>query len=99
MSRTATAAQDGLARALDPVHTLADGDTVFALATGRLELPSDRPARVAALVALQAAAAAAVRLAILDGVASASAVHNGSVDLPVWPTPQPRSSGPVVPTE
>ncbi|MCV2396290.1 P1 family peptidase [Actinotalea sp. M2MS4P-6] len=85
VSRTATAAHDGLARALDPVHTLADGDTVFALATGRLELPSDRPARVTSLVALQAAAATAVRLAVLDGVTRATAVHTSRVDLPVWP--------------
>ena len=28
-------ADDGLARALFPSHTLGDGDTVFALATGR----------------------------------------------------------------
>ncbi|MDO8107870.1 P1 family peptidase [Isoptericola sp. b441] len=86
-SRTATAAHDGLARALDPVHTLADGDTVFALATGRFELPSDRPARVASLVALQAAAATAVRLAVLDGVAHATPARTDRVDLPVWPHP------------
>ncbi|HMO10725.1 MAG TPA: P1 family peptidase, partial [Actinotalea sp.] len=84
-SRTATAAHDGLARALDPVHTLADGDTVFALATTRFELPSDRPARVAALIALQAAAAHAVELAVRDGVSRAESVRNGAVDLPVWP--------------
>ena len=28
-------ADDGLARAINPAHTPADGDTVFALATGR----------------------------------------------------------------
>ena len=28
-------ADDGMARAVSPVHTQADGDTVFALATGR----------------------------------------------------------------
>ncbi len=28
-------ADDGLARAINPSHTLGDGDTVFALATGR----------------------------------------------------------------
>ena len=37
-SRTATAAHAGLARALDPVHTLLDGDTVFALATGEIPI-------------------------------------------------------------
>lgn len=86
-SRTATAAHDGIARALDPAHTLVDGDTVVALATGRLELPSDRPARVAALVTLQAAAATVVRLAVLDGVASATPVSTPDGELPVWPFP------------
>jgi L-aminopeptidase/D-esterase-like protein len=31
-------AQDGLARAIYPVHTTLDGDTVFAAATGRRKL-------------------------------------------------------------
>ncbi|HEY6360126.1 MAG TPA: P1 family peptidase [Vicinamibacterales bacterium] len=34
-SRVALMADDGLARAISPSHTLADGDTIFALATGR----------------------------------------------------------------
>ncbi|WP_432497152.1 P1 family peptidase [Kineococcus gypseus] len=87
-SRTATAAHDGLARALEPVHTLSDGDTVFALATGAVPLPTgpgERGERVARLVRLQAAAAEAVRLAVLDGVASAEPVEVGGVLLPRWP--------------
>ncbi len=73
VSRTATAAHAGLARALDPVHTLLDGDTVFALATGARALSGgDRAGRVAALVALQAAAAEAVRRAVLDGLLAAA---------------------------
>ncbi|MEG2604765.1 MAG: P1 family peptidase [Clostridia bacterium] len=35
--RMATCAHDGLARAIRPVHTQMDGDTVFALATGRMD--------------------------------------------------------------
>ena len=35
--RLATVAHDGLARAIAPVHTLSDGDTLFALATGLAE--------------------------------------------------------------
>ena len=35
VSRVALMADDGLARALNPSHTTSDGDTVFALATGR----------------------------------------------------------------
>ncbi|WP_020670748.1 P1 family peptidase [Amycolatopsis nigrescens] len=37
--RLAVAAQDGLARAVRPAHTMFDGDTVFALATGATALP------------------------------------------------------------
>ncbi len=93
-SRTATAAHAGLARALDPVHTLVDGDTVFALATGAVALPSgsspaDRAARVAALVQVQAAAARALELAVLDGIRSATAVRTPAVDLPAWDGPLP----------
>jgi L-aminopeptidase/D-esterase-like protein len=36
VSRVALMADDALARAINPSHTTGDGDTVFALATGRL---------------------------------------------------------------
>ncbi|HEY5835342.1 P1 family peptidase [Streptomyces sp.] len=43
--KLAGTAHDGLARAVRPVHLLSDGDTVFAMATGRRPLvPRDRPA-------------------------------------------------------
>jgi len=38
--RVAIMAQDGLARAIRPVHAALDGDTVFALSTGRIALES-----------------------------------------------------------
>ncbi len=73
--RTASASHAGLARALDPSHTLADGDTVFALATGAVGLDrSTQAAGHSSLIALQSAAAEAVRLAILDGIWQAEAV-------------------------
>lgn len=37
VTRVAWMAQDGLARAVYPVHTLADGDTIFAAATGETD--------------------------------------------------------------
>ena len=46
--RLAVMAQTGLARAIYPVHTPFDGDTVFALSTGRLALQDD-PGALAAL--------------------------------------------------
>jgi L-aminopeptidase/D-esterase-like protein len=39
--RLAMMAQDGLARSIRPVHTPQDGDTIFALATGRHDLGDD----------------------------------------------------------
>ncbi|MEW1805671.1 P1 family peptidase [Pseudarthrobacter sp. NPDC080039] len=73
--RTASASHAGIARALNPSHTLADGDTVFCLATGTLGLDrSDEAARQLSLITLQSAAADVVRLAILDGVASAEGI-------------------------
>jgi L-aminopeptidase/D-esterase-like protein len=73
--RTASASHAGIARALNPSHTLADGDTVFCLATGTVALDrSDEAARQLSLITLQSAAADVVRLAILDGVASAESV-------------------------
>jgi len=73
--RTASASHAGIARALNPSHTLADGDTVFCLATGAVALDrSDEAARQVSLITLQSAAADVVRLAILDGVAGADSV-------------------------
>ncbi|WP_460435320.1 P1 family peptidase, partial [Angustibacter speluncae] len=76
-TRTAAAGHDGLARAIEPVHTLGDGDTVFCLATGAVPPSAAAPdappgwpgaARVAGTGAVQSAAAEAVRLAVLDAV-------------------------------
>jgi len=40
-TKIAQMAHDGLARAISPVHSMADGDTLFALATGSLAAPAD----------------------------------------------------------
>lgn len=83
--RTATAAHAGMARALNPVHTLADGDTIFALATCAEVLVPHPIVPIAALIELQSAAAEAVRLAILDGVAEAEGVATPAGFLPPYP--------------
>lgn len=76
--KTAGVAHDGFARALRPVHTLYDGDTVFALSTGAKPLPSVAPdtpygvdAEAAALSAVHAAAADVVARAVVDAVLAA----------------------------
>jgi L-aminopeptidase/D-esterase-like protein len=52
--RFAIMAADGMARALRPVHTPFDGDSVIALATGRVALEAQRPLALSALGTLAA---------------------------------------------
>ncbi|MBL1287160.1 P1 family peptidase [Streptomyces sp. NPDC057067] len=66
--KLAGTAHDGLARAVRPVHLLTDGDTVFALSTGRLPLP---PEPVAALNGILAAGADTLARAIVKAVRAA----------------------------
>jgi D-aminopeptidase len=64
--RMAEAAQDGVARAIVPAHSITDGDLVFAVATGvRAEVPPQRRAMLghAAAVCLSRAVARAVHAA------------------------------------
>lgn len=53
-TKVAQMAHDGLARTINPIHTASDGDTIFALATGK----SSRPANVTLIGALAAEAMA-----------------------------------------
>jgi L-aminopeptidase/D-esterase-like protein len=68
-SRLATMCHDGLARALAPVHTAVDGDTVFGLSTCARPAP-DLPG----LLALQHAAAEAASRAVVRAVLAAETV-------------------------
>jgi L-aminopeptidase/D-esterase-like protein len=78
--RVAIAAHDGLARTIRPAHTPLDGDTVFALATGAVEVPpaADTPAGLSAemglATAVGAAAADCLARAVLAGVLAAESV-------------------------
>ena len=74
----AVMAQDGLARAIYPAHTTIDGDTVFAVATGRRALaePMD-------LAELGAIAANVLARAIARGVYAADKLPFAGV-LPAW---------------
>jgi L-aminopeptidase/D-esterase-like protein len=94
LTRTGTAAHDGLARALDPVHTLADGDTAFTLSTGQVRLPGDttgaadtRECRDSMLL-IQAAAAHVVHAAVIDAICSATEVTTPAIHLPAYPWPR-----------
>jgi L-aminopeptidase/D-esterase-like protein len=59
--KVAEMAHDGYGRALEPVHTLGDGDVIFSLATGRWEGEAD--ASLVGALAAQAMAEAIVRAA------------------------------------
>jgi L-aminopeptidase/D-esterase-like protein len=84
-----------LARALNPSHTLADGDTVFCLATGTLALDrSSETARQMSLITLQSAAADVVTEAILDGVSRAESVTTPAGEYAAY-GPVVRYQGPI----
>jgi len=61
--RLAIAGHDGLARAINPVHTMSDGDTLFALATGKAAAHPGM--MVLATMAAEAVARATVRAVLL----------------------------------
>ena len=65
-NRLATVSHDGFARTIWPAHTRGDGDAIFALATGVVELED------AGYPALEAMATRAVERAVLRGVRLAS---------------------------
>lgn len=64
-AKMAQMAHDGLARAIDPVHTMLDGDTVFALSTGAAGVAMD-------VTTIGAAAATALAQAVLAAVRAAT---------------------------
>lgn len=78
--RVAIAAHDGLARAIRPSHTPMDGDTIFALSTGAIEvaptgrLPQSISEEAEVTAAVGTAAAECVARAIVVAVLAASAV-------------------------
>ena len=71
LTTLASMAHDGLARAIRPVHTMLDGDTVFTLSTG------DQQGN---LTAIGAAAVDVVAEAIVQAVKHASPLHG----IPAW---------------
>lgn len=80
-SKLATVGHDGLARAIRPAHSMTDGDTVFTLATGAVQLPPPgQPERVLALNALLRAGADVFAAACTHAVLSATTIGHS----PAW---------------
>jgi L-aminopeptidase/D-esterase-like protein len=77
--RLAVMAQDGLARAIRPIHAPFDGDVVFAISTARQPCPDPTPLAVARLGAL---AADVLARAVARGVYEATSWPGG--DVPCW---------------
>lgn len=59
--KVAQMAHDGLARTINPVHTMFDGDTIFALATGKSQQPGN--VSLLGIMAAEAVARAVLRAA------------------------------------
>ncbi|HYL73323.1 MAG TPA: P1 family peptidase [Bryobacteraceae bacterium] len=73
MTKIAQMAHDGLARTINPSHTLSDGDTIFAVATGAVQARANHGA-------IGALAADVMAQAVLRAVKSA----HGIPGLPSW---------------
>jgi L-aminopeptidase/D-esterase-like protein len=82
-NRMAQLAHDGLGRTISPAHTVFDGDTIFALATGARQGPPD-------MLAIGALAADAVAEAVLRAVRAAKGIpgYPAAADFPAK-TPEP----------
>lgn len=65
--RLALVAHDGLARSINPVHTQSDGDTLFALGTGKV-------GKTAGMVLLSAMAAEVTAMAVVRAAMAASSL-------------------------
>jgi len=74
-SRLATVGHDGLARSINPVHTMSDGDTLFALGTGRA-------GKSLGMMVLGTMAAEAVAMAVVRAVLAAQGITAGKLKLP-----------------
>jgi L-aminopeptidase/D-esterase-like protein len=74
-SRLATIAHDGLARAINPVHTMSDGDTLFVLGTGRAKASPG-------MMVLGTMAAEVTARAVVRAIRAAQGVRAGKLHLP-----------------
>ena len=74
-SRLATVGHDGLARSINPVHTMSDGDTLFTLGTGRA-------GKSLGMMVLGTMAAEAVALAVVRAIRAAQGITVGKQRFP-----------------
>jgi putative pantetheine hydrolase len=84
----AAVAHDGLARAVRPVHSLLDGDTIFGVSTGRDEAPSVE--RVKWMNAVLEAGARCFAAACTDAIVHAIATGADPAYRDLCPSAYPR---------
>ena len=87
--RMAMVAHDGLARAIDPIHTLVDGDSIFALSTriaadDRPRLSVTDPTAIAQLETVFAAGARTLSRAIVHAMLAAETVETPAGTIPSY---------------
>jgi L-aminopeptidase/D-esterase-like protein len=82
----ASTAHDGIARSIRPAHTPVDGDTVFALATGAIEVapPADLPAAFSPETALATAVGAAAADCLASAVVGAVIAADSVAGIPTY---------------
>lgn len=96
--KLAGVAHDGMARALRPLHTLSDGDAVFAVATGTSGLPAVAaavaPEHVAntAITEIHSAAADVFTRAIVHAILAAEPLSNEWGQVPSYRALYPRAT-------
>jgi L-aminopeptidase/D-esterase-like protein len=73
--RLAQVAHDGLARSINPVHTMSDGDTLFALGTGR-------SGQTASMVSLSVLVAEVTARAVVRAILAARGITANGI---TWP--------------
>ena len=85
--RMAMVAHDGLARAIDPIHTLVDGDSIFALSTRSDDTPRlsvTDPTAIGQLETVYAAGARTLSRAIVHAMLNAESVEAPAGTIPSY---------------
>lgn len=78
LNKIASFAQNGFARSIRPVHTMNDGDTIYALSAGDLEADINVVGTLASRVMAQAVKRAVLHTTAFHGLPCANDIRNGS---------------------
>lgn len=79
LSKIAAMAQNGMARSISPVHTMADGDTIYALSAGNIAADINVAGTLAANVCAEAIRRAVLAAEPMYGLPSAKSISFGDI--------------------